>query len=81
MTLNLVQPVAQAHGQIAGAVGWNAFTELFSCSDDHTICRWSSTGDLEGKVGLLSEAMPCGSLPQHVPVLAAETARASVPHS
>lgn len=50
MRLNLFQPSVQAHNQIAAGVGWNAFSELFSCSDDHSICRWSSTGDLEGKV-------------------------------
>ncbi|KAI8462988.1 MAG: intraflagellar transport protein 80 [Monoraphidium minutum] len=56
MRLNLTQPSAKGHSEIAAAVGWNAFSELFSCSDDHSICRWSSRGDLEGKVCVIESA-------------------------
>jgi hypothetical protein len=51
MRLKLYQPAAKAHTEIAAAVGWNASSELYSCSDDHTVCKWNSRGDLEGKVG------------------------------
>jgi hypothetical protein len=42
-----------AHEELVSAVGWNAFNELYSCSDDKTVCRWDMHGDAGGKVGCL----------------------------
>ena len=39
------------HKELVSAVGWNAFNELYSCSDDKTVCRWDMHGDAGGKVG------------------------------
>jgi|AntAceMinimDraft_5_1070358.scaffolds.fasta_scaffold86746_2 intraflagellar transport protein 80 len=38
------------HQELVSAVGWNAFNELYSCSDDQTVCRWDMNGDAGGKV-------------------------------
>jgi hypothetical protein len=50
MHLKLFVPPARGHTDIAVGVGWSAAGELFSCSDDRSVCRWSSSGGLEGKV-------------------------------
>lgn len=41
---------AKGHVDLVAAVGWSAASELFSCGDDGAVCRWSSGGELEGKV-------------------------------
>ena len=40
------------HKELVSAVGWNAFNELYSCSDDKTVCRWDMHGDASGKVSV-----------------------------
>lgn len=52
MRLKLTVPKNSPHKELVGAVGWNVWNELFSCSDDHTVQRWNMHGDLDGKVRL-----------------------------
>lgn len=50
MEISVSLTKTKGHGDIASGLGWSASNELFSCGDDHAVCRWSSEGDLEGKV-------------------------------
>lgn len=34
---------------IATAVAWSPDSQLFSCSDDKEICKWSAEGEAAGK--------------------------------
>uniref|UniRef100_A0A7S2QU27 Intraflagellar transport protein 80 n=2 Tax=Chlamydomonas chlamydogama TaxID=225041 RepID=A0A7S2QU27_9CHLO len=45
-----VKQAPSPHSELAGAVGWNVWNELFSCSDDQTIQKWNLVGEPEGKV-------------------------------
>jgi len=58
---NLVDTVKAPRGQgssgprrtdsdLVAAIGWNAWGEAYSCSDDKTICKWDVSGDSQGKV-------------------------------
>ncbi|GMH38669.1 hypothetical protein BSKO_06553 [Bryopsis sp. KO-2023] len=50
MKLNVEVQTSPVHTDLVSALGWNRANELFTCSDDHTIHRWNSTGQPEGKV-------------------------------
>ncbi|KAG2494842.1 hypothetical protein HYH03_007082 [Edaphochlamys debaryana] len=50
MRLKVKQGSAQVHSELTGAVGWNVWNELFSCSDDQTIHKWNMLGEPEQKV-------------------------------
>ena len=50
MRLNAEITKTKGHTYIVSAVGWSSSNELFSCGDDHTVCRWNARGELEGKV-------------------------------
>ncbi len=52
MRLKLVQPAA-VHTEIAVAVGFNAWNECYSVSDDQTIHKWNMRGESEGKARVL----------------------------
>jgi intraflagellar transport protein 80 len=49
MKLKIKQP-ASVHSELAPAVGWSVWNELFSCSDDQTLHKWNMQGEPEGKV-------------------------------
>lgn len=51
MRLKVKQGSAQVHPELTGAVGWNVWNELYSCSDDQTIHKWNMLGEPEQKVG------------------------------
>ena len=40
------------HSEIATAVTWSPDCQLFSCSDDKTISKWSAESDHLGKISL-----------------------------
>lgn len=46
-----VKQSAPVHTELTGALGWNVWNELFSCSDDQTIHKWNMLGEPEQKVG------------------------------
>ncbi|CAM6088739.1 unnamed protein product [Calypogeia fissa] len=50
MRLSLLPVVSSPHTDLVAAVGWNLSSELYSCSDDHTIWRWSRNGEALNKV-------------------------------
>ena len=50
MRLNVI--VKSDHTEIATAVAWSPDCQLFSCSDDKTIVKWSAEGDQTGKINL-----------------------------
>ena len=53
MRLKVTQSAQQkVHTDLAGALGWNVWGELFSCADDQTIHKWNTLGEPEGKVRL-----------------------------
>lgn len=39
---------------IATAVAWAPDNQLISCSDDKIICRWTSEGEVAGKISSVS---------------------------
>ena len=45
-----VPPYLYADKDVVSAVCWAPFGELFTCSDDNTICRWSRAGECLGTV-------------------------------
>ena len=50
MRLDLLEKTE--HSDIATAVAWSPDCQLFSCSDDKTISKWSSEGEHAGKISL-----------------------------
>eukprot|EP00227_Mantoniella_beaufortii_P020105 CAMPEP_0197575096 /NCGR_PEP_ID=MMETSP1326-20131121/609_1 /TAXON_ID=1155430 /ORGANISM="Genus nov. species nov., Strain RCC2288" /LENGTH=759 /DNA_ID=CAMNT_0043137801 /DNA_START=154 /DNA_END=2433 /DNA_ORIENTATION=+ len=50
MKLKIQKQGSAIHSDLVSAVGWNVFNELYSCSDDKTVCRWDMSGDAGGKV-------------------------------
>ncbi|EFJ41230.1 intraflagellar transport protein IFT80 [Volvox carteri f. nagariensis] len=50
MRLKVKQGSAQVHSELTGAVGWNVWNELYSCSDDQNIHKWNMLGEPEQKV-------------------------------
>lgn len=51
MRLKLWLPAAaQQHKDTVTAAAWSPGNELFTCSDDNTIAKWSIAGQLLGKV-------------------------------
>lgn len=53
MRLTVKQSSATVHTELTGALGWNVWNELFSCSDDQTIHKWNMLGEPEQKVAQL----------------------------
>jgi len=45
-----VKVKANQHSDIATSVAWNVDNQLFSCSDDKTICKWTADGEAVGKI-------------------------------
>lgn len=39
-----------------GALAWRQAGELFTCSDDGSICRWQANGESLGQVGLMDSS-------------------------
>ena len=50
MRLEVKQAPTNVHTDLCAAVGWTPTNELFSCSDDKTVYKWSMTGEALGKV-------------------------------
>ena len=50
MKLDLIEKTE--HTDIATAVAWSPDCQLFSCSDDKTISKWSPEGEHAGKISL-----------------------------
>lgn len=50
MRLKVSLPTSSTHTELVGALGWNVWNELFTCSDDQTICKWNMLGEPEGQV-------------------------------
>ena len=44
--------VKTEHTDIATAVAWSTDCQLFSCSDDKTITKWTAEGECSGKITL-----------------------------
>jgi len=45
-----VRVAQNQHSDIATSVAWNVDNQLFSCSDDKTICKWTADGEAAGKI-------------------------------
>ncbi|KAG6547729.1 hypothetical protein Mapa_010542 [Marchantia paleacea] len=45
MKLTFPSKFASPHTDLVSAVGWNLAGEVYSCSDDHTIWKWSRNGE------------------------------------
>lgn len=45
MKLAFPSKFASPHTDLVSAVGWNLAGEVYSCSDDHTIWKWSRNGE------------------------------------
>ncbi len=50
MRLKVSQSDKAAHTDVCAALGWSVLNELYTCSDDQTIQKWSLSGEHEGKV-------------------------------
>jgi hypothetical protein len=50
MRLKVKRSQVQVHSELAAAVGWNVWNELYSASDDQTIHKWNMLGEPEQKV-------------------------------
>jgi hypothetical protein len=48
MRLKITQ--AEIHTDLVAAAGWALTNELYTCSDDKSICKWQMTGEAGGKV-------------------------------
>ncbi len=50
MRLEAKQATSPVHTDLASGCGWSVWNELFTCSDDQSIQKWSTAGEPEGKV-------------------------------
>ena len=46
------------HTDTVTTLGWSSSNELFSCSDDHSIQRWTGAGEHLGQVQSRADAKP-----------------------
>lgn len=59
MRLKVSQSDKAAHTDVCTALGWSVLNELYTCSDDQTIQKWSLSGEHEGKVCSLGAFVTC----------------------
>jgi len=52
MRLKITQASSEIHTDLVAAAGWALTNELYTCSDDMSICKWQMTGEAGGKVRL-----------------------------
>lgn len=62
MRLKITQASSEIHTDLVAAAGWALTNELYTCSDDMSICKWQMTGEAGGKVRLLEAPPTRGSV-------------------
>ena len=54
MSINFSLLFTISDTDIATAVAWAPDNQLVSCSDDKIICRWTSDGEIAGKISTIA---------------------------